>query len=321
MIPSASGNTLVGILCAVGGAVAFSINDVAIKFLSDGYALHQVVLLRSIVGLAVVLALMVPMAGGLEVLRTRKLGVHAIRGMCVVLANMAFFLALAAMPLADAVAIFFVSPLVITAFSVIFLREKVGPWRWAAVVVGLLGVVVVMRPGTAAFQLAALLPLVAAVLYAALHILTRLIGGTERAVTMAFYIQVTFVFVSAAIGLALGDGRFAGGGDPSLEFLFRAWVWPPMSDLPILILLGVASAMGGLLISQAYRLCEAGLAAPFEYVAMPLAMFWGLVVFGEWPDALGLTGIGLIMGGGLVMFWREVTHGRRLAGAKPPAPR
>ena len=140
-------------------------------------------------------------------LKTRRLGTHIARGACVVFANFCFFLGLAAMPLAEAVAIFFISPLAISVFSVIFLGETVGPRRRAAIAAGMLGVLIVLRPGTEAFQLAALLPLVAAFGYATLHILTRKIGGTENATAMAFYIQVKFFFFAGSAGLFLGDGR------------------------------------------------------------------------------------------------------------------
>ena len=158
----------------------FSVNDGAIKFLSGGYALHEVVLIRSVIGLVILLVLIAPLTDGFAIFRTKRLGMHLIRGFCVVMANMTFFLGLAAMPLADAVAIFFISPLIITVFSVVFLGEYVGPRRWAAVIVGLIGVVIMMRPGTASFQYASLLPVVAATAYAGLHMLTRLIGRALR---------------------------------------------------------------------------------------------------------------------------------------------
>lgn len=144
-MPSLS-NNFIGIASALGASFFFSFNDMAIKFLSGDYALHQVVLIRSVIGMAVLLAVIVPLEGGFSILRTNRLSMHLMRGMCVVVANMTFFLALAALPLADAVAIFFVSPLVITIFSVIFLKEAVGPRRWIAVAMGLVGVVVMMRP-------------------------------------------------------------------------------------------------------------------------------------------------------------------------------
>ena len=308
---------LIGALCAMAAAVLFSINDMAIKFLSDGYALHQVVLIRSVVGMAVWLILVMPFSGGLSVVKTKRLGMHILRGMCVVVANLCFFLGLAAMPLADAVAIFFVSPLLITVFSVVFLKEKVGPFRWGAIVVGFVGVLVMVKPGTGSFQIAALLPIIAATGYATLHILTRKIGGTESAATMLFYIQVTFIVASGLIGLALGGGQFSGNAHPSLEFLTRAWVFPETADWGILIAIGVGGAGGGYLISQAYRLSEAAFAAPFEYLAMPLAILFGVLVFDEWPELNAWFGIALIIGSGLVLLWRESVKKRPLTETAP----
>ncbi|MBZ0128466.1 MAG: DMT family transporter [Rhodobacteraceae bacterium] len=308
---------LIGIFCAIGASVFFSVNDMAIKFLSGDYALHQVILIRSTIGMVILMAFIIPLEGGFQALKTRRPVIHLARGLCVVFANMTFFLGLAAMPLAEAVAIFFIAPLVITAFSVIFLGEKVGPHRWAAVGVGLIGVLVMLRPGSSAFQPAALLPLVAAVAYAMLHILTRKIGIAEKAATMSFYIQVTFITVSAAMGLAFGNGQFAGSDDPSLDFLFRAWSMPASTDFLLFTVIGTCSALGGYLISQAYRLAEAGLAAPFEYIAMPMAIAWGVVVFGEWPDAVAWIGISLIIIGGLYTVWRESVQHRRVTIDQP----
>lgn len=299
-----------GSLAAVGAVFCFSVNDVAIKFLSGGYALHQVVLIRSVIGLIFLLALIVPFAGGLRALRTRRLPMHLLRGLCVVFANMSFFLGLAALPLAEGVAIFFVSPLVITVFSVIFLRETVGPFRWAAVAVGLIGVVVVLRPGTAAFQPASLLPVAAAFGYATLHMLTRHIGKTESSAALSFYIQLTFILVTLAFGLVAGDGRFNPGTDPSLVFLLREWSWPAPGDAPIFVAVGITSALGGFLISFAYRTTEAAIVAPFEYVALPLSIFWGVVVFADWPDLITYVGIALILVSGLVIIWREAQSKR-----------
>jgi drug/metabolite transporter (DMT)-like permease len=243
-------------------------------------------------------------------LRTQRLKMHLLRGCCVVFANFCFFIGLAAMPLADAVAVFFVSPLIITVFSVVFLGETVGPRRWMAIAMGMIGVLIVLRPGTAAFQIASLLPLVAAFGYATLHILTRRIGATENATAMAFYIQLTFIFVSGSASLVTGDGRYEVFDHPSMEFLFRAWAWPGTRDIVLMMMLGVTSALGGFTISQAYRRSEAAFVAPFEYAAMPMAVFWGLTVFGEWPDGVAWAGIGLIMVSGLVLIWREAVARR-----------
>ena len=262
-------------------------------------------LIRSVIGLLIIVFVIAPLTSGWAVARTRKLKMHMLRGLCVVLANMTFFLGLAAMPFADAVAIFFISPLVITLFSVLFLGEVVGPRRWAAIAVGFIGVLVMMRPGTQAFQVASLLPLVAAFCYAGIHIITRRIGGTESAATMAFYIQIMFIIVGVLFGLVVGDGRFGDLSDPSLAFLLRAWRWPVPSDYPIFLVIGVGIAVAGYLISQAYRVAEASYVAPFEYLALPMSVIWGMTVFDEFPDGRDYFGMVLILGAGLFTIWRE----------------
>lgn len=294
-----------GPLSALMATVFFSINDVTIKFLSGDYALHEIVLIRSLIGLSLLLAIIVPLQGGFSVLRTRRLSAHMLRGVCVVFANTSFFLGLSVLPLADAVAVFFVSPLIITAFSALFLGEKIGPRRLGAVAAGMVGVLIMVRPGTEGFNAALLFPVAAAFAYATLHVMTRKIGGTESAATMAVYIQMVFVIVSGTVGLTVGHGAYEDAGGEMLSFLLRTWHPPAASDLWLLVLLGVASAGGGFFISQAYRLSEASLIAPLEYAAMPMAVAFGVIVFDEWPEPATWAGMALIIGAGLFTFWRE----------------
>ncbi|WP_135506690.1 DMT family transporter [Roseovarius aestuariivivens] len=313
---SVSSANLAGAGCALLAVMCFSLNDVGIKFLSGGYALHQIVFIRSAIGLLTFSAIFLPIYG-LRVLRTWRPGAHLLRGVCVVGANTCLFLGLAAMPIADAVAVFFISPLVITVFSVIFLGETVGARRWGAIAVGFAGVLVIVKPGTSAFQVAALLPMAAAVLYAVIHMVARKVGGTESAATMAVYIQITFLLACSLIGLSIGDGRFAAQDHPSLTFLFRAWGPVDPGDWWLLVLLGVSGVLGGFFISQAYRISEAAFAAPFEYVAMPMAIMWGVTVFGTWPDRTAWIGIALILGSGLYLIWRESRKDQTLASDEP----
>lgn len=296
---------LLSVASAMGASVFFSVNDASIKFLSGGYALHEIVFFRSLIGVLLLSVIVLPFHGGLAVLRTQVLGQHILRSCFVVVSNLFFFLGLAALPLANVVALFFVAPLLITALSVPLLGEKVGVQRWSAVGVGLAGVIIMLRPGTGLFQPAMLLPLGAAVSYAMLHMMTRRMGGTESALTMTVYNQIIFAAVSLIIGLGLGNGAFATESDPSLAFLLRAWQVPALADIGIFLVLGICSTMGGLLISQAYRQCPAAIVAPFEYVAMPLAIVSGLVIFGEWPEPFAWIGIALICGAGLFVVWRE----------------
>ena len=294
-----------GPLSALLATFFFSINDVIIKFLSGNYALHEIVLFRSVIALTFLLLVIVPLYGSFKVLRTQRLGMHVLRGFCVVFANTTFFLGLSVLPLADAVAVFFISPLIITAFSALFLKEHIGPRRILAVAVGMLGGLIMIQPGARVFNFALLLPLIAAVAYAALHVMTRKIGTTESAATMAVYIQIVFIFVSSCIGLTLGHGAYDSGGHSMFDFLLRGWFWPAISDWWLLAMLGLASACGGFFISQAYRISEASLIAPLEYSAMPIAVTLGILVFDEWPRSTTWLGMVLIIGAGLFVFWRE----------------
>lgn len=312
-----AGFQVLGIVAGIGAAVSFSIIDVIFKFLSGDYPLYQVVMFRSLVAMAILLAVIIPLEGGVPILRTRHPRLHLLRSLAVLFANICFFTGLAIMPLAEAVAIAFATPLIVTTLSVIFLKEPVGPWRWGAVAIGFAGVLIIMRPGGDAFQAAAILPLLGACGYATLHVLTRRVGGADKAATLSFYPTLGFLLVSALVGLVTGDGRFATGDSAALDFILRGWVWPTPQDWPLFIGVGIAGSIGGYLVSQAYRLCDAGLVAPFEYIAMPMAVLWGVLVFQEWPDTAVWAGSGLIIASGLVSVWRETRISRPTSRPRP----
>jgi drug/metabolite transporter (DMT)-like permease len=307
---------LAGIFLALGGGVVLSVNDLAIKALSGTYALHQVILVRAFISLVIVLAVMAMTAGGLRQMLTRRPLDHLFRVCIVMVSNITYFVGLSLMPLADAVATAFVSPLLVTLMSAVILREQVGPRRWAAVLVGLVGVLIMTRPGAGVIQPAAILVLISALCYASSHMMTRRMRHTESAMTLNFYVQVGFILVSLGFGLVAGDGHLAQAPGGTWEFLFRPWIWPPLADWWAYLATGMAVGIGGLMMSQAYRTTEAALVAPFEYIGMPMAIFWGVLVFGTWPDATAWAGIALICGAGLYTLWRETVRRREANGGR-----
>ena len=310
-------NATIGILFVLSGVFFISINDMLIKQLSGGYPLHQMVFTRSIIGIMFSL-IFVQMEGGWQILRTNQPGLHVLRGLLIVTSNMTFFMALAAIPLADATALFFAAPLFITLLSIPVLGEKVGPLRLGAVVFGFLGVVIMQRPwegvdtlGTS--RLILLLPVVAALTYALNQLLTRKLGVKSKASALAVYIQGTFVVVSIGFYIVAGDGRFAeGSGNPSVQFLLRAWIWPAQSDFWLFGFLGFASAVIGYALSQAYRMADAATVAPFEYIGLPLAVFWGWFTFSELPVWEVWMGIAMILASGVFVYIREAQKKRTL---------
>ena len=299
----AIGFVLFGVLC-------ISLNDMLIKRLSSGYPLHEIVFFRSSIALLVTMVFL-QFEGGFAALRTDKPLLHLFRGVLVVISNMAFFLALAVLPLADATALFFVAPLFITLLSIPLLGEKVGPLRIGAVIVGFVGVIIMQRPWESGDSLPAsrivlLLPVLAAFTYALNQLMTRKLGVKAPASTLAIYIQATFLVASLGFFIVAGDGRFVTDTTgASLEFLLRAWVWPPPEDHIVLLGMGINGALIGYALSQAYRLADAATVAPFEYIGLPLAVFWGLMIFGDLPTWEVWTGIALIIASGLFVFFRE----------------
>ncbi|MGI9508706.1 MAG: DMT family transporter [Geminicoccaceae bacterium] len=299
-----------------------SINDMLIKFLSGDYPLHQMVFLRSALGILFSLVIL-QFEGGFRLLRTDQGWLHLLRGLCIVGANMAFFAAIAVMPLADATALFFVAPLFITILAIPFLGERVGVRRLGAVGFGFLGVLIMLRPSGLGAETKPdlwilLLPIAAAFGYACMQILTRKLGVASRASAMAIYLQATFIAVSLIFWAIAGDGRFAEGiENKSAIFLLRAWRWPSGDDWWPFLLLGGMSAVIGYALSQAYRLADAAAIAPFEYTALPLSIFWGWVMFGDFPDRWVLSGIAMIAAAGVYVFARERKKSSTIAGARP----
>ncbi len=307
-----------GVAFILVGMIGISINDVLIKQLSGGYPLHQIVFARSFIAILFGLVF-VQMEGGWSILRTSNPVQHLVRVLLVVVSNLSFYAALAVLPLADATALFFAAPLFITLLSIPMLGEQVGIMRMGAVVVGFIGVLIMQRPWESgdsldANRLVLLLPVLAALTYALMQLMTRRLGGSTRASALAIYIQLMFLAVSVGFWLVAGDGRYATGSDnASIQFLLRAWVVPESADLWLMLGLGFISAIIGFCLSQAYRLSDAATVAPFEYVGLPLAVFWGWLIWANLPEWEVWTGMALIMGAGLFVFLRESQKARQRA--------
>lgn len=201
-----------GIACVVGGIFFLTLSDANAKWLGASYNPLQILFLRALIALPFVTALALSL-GGRRVLRTTHPGLHLTRGAINVVSACCFYLGLRALPLAEATAIAFAAPLFVTALSVLILKERVDGKRWLAVLAGFAGVLIVVRPGSAAFQPATLLPLTTALLYAVMMITARGISRAEGMLTTTFYI-VLGQLVCSAVGLP--------------------WVWqtPDMEDLP-----------------------------------------------------------------------------------------
>jgi drug/metabolite transporter (DMT)-like permease len=295
---------LYGVAFMCVGVFVFTFQDLIIKGISARYPAHEIVFIRSFFALPFAL-LIAWLETGLYRLKTRRAGAHVLRGIGFFLAYTLYYLGVAALPLAMAVAISFAAPLFITALAGPLLGEQVGKIRWLAVVLGFIGVVIVMRDGLNKLDWAVVLPAFSALCYALGQLHGRHIGATESASTMAVYVNAVFFVLSGLAGLIIGSGAFAHWSHPSLAFLLRAWVWPTQHDLLLMLTCGVVASIGVYCLGQGYRMAEANLAAIFEYTALPWAILWGFLFFSQLPDPSALAGVGLVIFAGIVIAIRE----------------
>ena len=291
------------------GMLCISINDLFVKQFSKNYPLHEIIFIRSLIAILFTL-LLVKSQGGLKILKTQQPIQHALRAVAIFLCNMIFFSAIATLPLATATALFFVAPIFITLLSIPLLGEKVGIRRLLAVITGFLGVFIMMKPNTWSMSdippFIYFLPVIAAVLYALMQIMTRKLSKSSKPAALAFYIQLTFVIFSLIFGLIFGDGKLADiSSNTSLQFILTGWTFPKTSDLPYFVALGFLAAGVSYFMSKAYSTAAAANVAPFEYVLLPLSIFWGWTFFGDIPDLYILTGIIFVVGSGLYVLIRE----------------
>ena len=266
-------------LTILGAVFCFTMSDAMAKWLGRSLPVVQINWVRYLVFVPFALVLVRSTAGGR--LRVRYPGLQLARGVLLAVSALMFVAAIQLMPLAEATSVGFVSPLLITGLSVLVLGEVVRLRRWMAIVVGLLGVLVIVRPGTEAFQPAALLVLGSSSSWAVAVVLTRRMAGLDPTATTLLW--------SAVVGLAA----------MSLVLPFE-WVWPAPADWALGIALGLVASAGQYLMVQAYRFAPASLLAPFSYSSLLWSTLLGWALFGGLPDIWTLAGAVVIVASGLV---------------------
>lgn len=302
--PLPASRSTAGILFLIAGIAVFAVQDLILKFLSGAYPLHQAMVLRSLIAMPLLLVL-VKLNGGIATLVTPGMRRMIGRGFVMFVAYTSYYLALAALPLATTVALYFAAPLFITLLSVLVLNEKVGGLRWMAVATGFAGVLIMVRPGSALFDWAAPLAVISGLTYAIAMVSARRMGSTETAAALAFWGNAVFLLCAMVLSAIFGSGHFAGADHKSIAFMTRGWATPTGTDFGLMMLCGVIAAAGLTLLTQAYRIAQSNVVAPFEYTALIWGVLYGWYFWSNWPDRTGWIGISIIVGAGLFVIWRE----------------
>jgi drug/metabolite transporter (DMT)-like permease len=295
-----STNNLRGIVAMLLAVAMFSLMDGGLKELSGHYPAMQVAAIRAWSSLPLMLIWLVASGATLASLVRVRWPLHLLRGAMSILMLAAFAYALKRMPMSGAYALFFVAPLLITALSVPLLGETVGPRRWAAIGVGLLGVLVVLRPtGEGVVTLAGLAVLASAVGYALSAITVRVLHRTDSAQSMVFW-----MLAMTALGATL-----------------LAWAdWTPLrlQDAWVIAAVGLCGFIGQVAITEAFRAGEASVVAPFEYSALAWGLALDWLVWHTLPDGWTFVGAGIVVASGLYLIHRERVRHLASAAVTPP---
>jgi drug/metabolite transporter (DMT)-like permease len=293
---------LVGIGWMLAAVAVLTVLDAAMKWLTPHYPPLQITALRGLTSLPILVA-WVALSGGFRQVRSQRWKLHLLRGALSVLMLTCFIYTVGKMPLADAYAIFFVSPLLITALSVPLLGERVDARRWAAIGVGLLGMLVVLRPtGEGTFTLAGVAAITAAVCYSLSAITVRVLGRTDSTAAMVFWF---IILLSTSATLLAAPG----------------WVPVQRDHWPALLTVGCSGAFGQFAITEAFRRGEASVIAPFEYSALAWGLGLDWLLWSTRPDLGMLGGAAIVIAAGLYLIHRERAVGGETVASEPVATR
>lgn len=280
-----------GALFMLAAILAFSVMDATIKWLAVTYPVMHIVFFRNFFAFIPIGLMLAARKDRLAALRTRNWKGHLVRAVLGLTSMILFFNAFALMPLAEVVAIAFSAPLFITALSMPLLGERVGPRRWSAVVVGFVGVLVILRPGTELFQPVAFLPLTASLFLALAMLQVRLLTRTETNIALMTYMTLAGTLATA-------------------PFLLSGWVQPAGVDWALIVGMGIIGGTAQYLLTQAFRKAPASLIAPLEYSGILWAGMLGYWLFGEVPDRWVFVGSAIVIASGLYILHRETKLGR-----------
>jgi drug/metabolite transporter (DMT)-like permease len=274
-----------GIALILASTVFLGVSDVTSKYLSATLPSIEIAWIRFLVFALIMVPAMLP-GSPLFALRTARPGLQVMRGIALLGSSLFFISGLRFLPIAEASATGFVSPLFVTALSIVFLGESVGVRRWLATAVGLIGVLIILRPGSSSFHPAVFFPLVSALSWACMLIMTRIMSGREVAITTMTYSSIVGVGILSAL-------------------VPLVWVAPSWHDILFGILIGLASTVGQWIVVLAFRYADASVLAPFSYTQLLWVSILGFLIFGEVPDVWTVTGAVFIVASGLYTAHRE----------------
>lgn len=273
---------------------------VCVKVLGDGIPAGQTIFVRGLLSMALV-ALIAWQTNRLDLLKTANWRSHALRSLSGTMSMFCLFIALTMIPLADVTAITFTAPLFLTVLAMLFLGERIHAFRWTALGIGFLGVLIMMGPHLSferGSSLGALVALAAAMFSAIAMTFLRKMSRGEHALTITFYFSLTFTLCSTVT-------------------LLQGWPTPSPIQWSLILGAGLFGVLGQLLMTFSYRYAQASTIAPLDYTSLIIAVILGLLIFDEIPHTSMWIGAPLVVASGLIILWREYALKKQLSAPRP----
>lgn len=278
-------NTKSGPFYFLISVIFFSVMEILVKFLSSSYPIGELVFFRGFFGLLPIIFIM-PKKKFFQNFKTKKIKLHIFRTITGCFALISIFFGLKYLPLADAISITFAAPIFATIFSIFFVKEIVGKKRWFAVLIGFLGILIILKPGTSLFSIYSIFPILFCVGFAASASLIRILSKTDKNYLISFYYTAGLTLVSLFL-------------DP------LSWKIPLFKDCLLLISIGIIGSLGNIIITEAYRKSEISLITPIKYLNLIFAIVFGYFLFNEVPEYSTLIGSVFIIVSTVIIFIRE----------------
>jgi len=305
-----------GIIFILLAMMVFSVQDGIMKHIYSFVSLYEVYLIRTIVSFLLILIFLKYKKKSI-VFKSKYPFLTSCRVILFFFGFSSFYISLTVLPLGTATALFFVSPFLITIFAHFFLKEKIGPRRWSAVVVGFIGVYITLNPDFSNFNYLSLLPILCAFCYSSSMIIIKKTSDKDNVYTQTFTFYIGAIFFSLIFYFIIGDGQYNTVSHPASQFIFREWFVNFKSNILWMAATGVTATLAFLLLFTAYSIASPSVISPFEYSILLWSPLIGWLYFQEIPNLNTIIGILIIVSSGIYIFMREKAQDQSIVTEKP----
>ena len=305
-----------GILYILLGMMVFAVQDSIMKYIYSFVNLYEVYLVRTLVSLIIIL-LFLKLTKKPIVFKTQYPLLTFCRVILFFFGFSSFYISLTVMPLATATALFFVTPFLITIFANFFLKEHIGPRRWAAVIIGFIGVYIVLNPDFRNFDYLSLTPILCAFCYSLSMIIIKKTSEKDSVYTQTFTFYFGAIIISSIFYFFIGDGQYNTSNHPASQFIFREWFENLEVSMLLMIFTGFTASAAFLLLFTAYSIASPAVVSPFEYSILLWSSLSGWIFFDEMLSLRTFIGIFVIVTSGIYIFMREKAQDQSIVTEKP----